>query len=346
MARIFNILLLCITLVCGSIACTTTAAPTDALRLIGRFEQQGAQHHSTWPGSAFEFNFAGSQATIELASSARVRFIVDVNGKQSDLWVDGAAKTYTLAEKLPQGKHHIRVTRVTESFDIVSSIYSQPKVDGKLLPPPTTLNKKILAIGDSITAGYGIEGNSKECGYSMETSNQLATYAAIAARELNADIQAIAWSGIGAWRSYGENTPVNPTILDRYSRTLANNPTSQWPPQNFQPDVITIAIGTNDYWTGSVTNEYRLGMKKLVEKVRADYPGKPLYLIVSPMLGGEARQSQISEMQTLQTPSIRVVDLGKIEASDGYGCDYHPNSITNKRMGEELIRRIRKDLHW
>lgn len=238
------------------------------LRLTGRFDRtQEGQARFTWPGSALEFRFKGSSASIAMASNARVRFELKVDGEVSDLWVEAGNNVYALASGLNPGVHQIRITRLTESFTTVSAFISDPVVDGVLLSPPAEAEKHLLVIGDSITAGYGNEGESQSCSYSMETSNQQRTYTALAARALDADLHTIAWSGIGAWRSYGETTPVNPTIFVRYQRTLADDPDSQWNVEQYQPDAILINIGTNDYWDGSAGPAYADGMRALLKKI-------------------------------------------------------------------------------
>lgn len=336
-------------------ACTNPSGPLigapvfsdENLRLVGRFDvSREGEAAFTWPGSALEFRFEGTTAGMVIASSGRVRFAVEVNGVITDLWVDEGEKFYSLAADLPHGVHHLRLTRLTESFSIVTRFIQRPQVDGKILSAPAAPQRRLLAVGDSITAGYGVEGESQACPYSPETSNQQLTYVALAANALKADLHTIAWSGIGAWRSYGEEKPVNPTILERYQRTLADAAESRWDVAGYQPDAITVAIGTNDYWQGSVTDEYQLSMISLVDRIQRDYPGKPIYLIVSPMLSGEARADQKARLTALEERNVHVLDLGKIEQEDGYGCDYHPNVTTQKRSAQLLINRLRTDLHW
>jgi len=316
------------------------------LRLIGRFDtSQEEQIRFTWPGSAIEFRFKGKDAKLKIASTRRVRFEVDVDGVKKDLWVESGEAVYSLAADLRPGIHQIRLTRIIESFEIVTSVIGDPIVD-KLLAAPKAPTRKLLAIGDSITAGYGVEGANKECHYEMETSNQQLSYAAVAAKNLDADLHAIAWSGIGAWRSYAEKTPVSPNILIRSQRTLADDENSHWDVSNYTPDAILINIGTNDYWEGSVSDEYRQQMRKLIDRTQQEYPAKPIYLILSPMLSDTSRESQQSVLTGLTNSQVKLVDLGKIEAADGYGCDYHPNVKTNNRMAEALVKQIKKDLNW
>lgn len=315
-------------------------------RLIGRFDlSANGQAAFTWPGSAIEFRFEGSQASIAIASQGKTRFSLSVDNQVKDFWTEAGSKTYLLASNLTKGIHVIRLTRVNESTAGVTSFTSDPQVDGKLLTIEAP-KKRLLVIGDSITAGYGVEGANQSCHYTLDTSNQQLTYAALAAKNLGADLHAIAWSGIGAWRSYGEKTPVNQTILDRYPRALADEKNSLWNTAKYIPDAVLINIGTNDFWDGAVTEEYKQGMTKLIAKVQTDYVNKPIYLIVSPMLTDKKHEAQKQILNSLTSSQIKVFDLGESTGAEGFGCDYHPNTTTHARLGKELETKLKAELNW
>lgn len=318
----------------------------DQVRLIGRFDiKEPGKAVFTWPGSAMEFRFSGSTVSIGMESSERIRFAVSVDGTTTDIWVVPGRQMYTLASNLEAGPHTVRLTRLAESFSGKTAFITPPITDGKLLSPPPEPDRKLLVLGDSITAGYGVEGSSQDCSYSQETSSPLLSYAGLTAEALAADSHMIAWSGIGVWRSYGEAAPENPTIIDRYNLTLGTDLNNQWDVSAYTPDAIVVAIGTNDFWEGSAP-EYQQAMATLVEKIQQDYAGKPLYLLVSPMLNGDAREAQAAALQTLERDSVAVLDIGKIQPEDGFGCDYHPNITTQQRLAKRLTARLAEDLEW
>ncbi|MES2675840.1 MAG: GDSL-type esterase/lipase family protein [Pseudomonadota bacterium] len=316
-------------------------------RLIGRFDRNtDGQAKFTWPGSAIEFRFEGSQASINITSQMRVRFIVKLDGNTRDLWVEPGNHIYTLAANISSGMHTLQLIRVSESSAGITSFISDPQVNGTLLTPPQAPKKRLLVIGDSITAGYGVEGANESCHYALDNSNQQLTYSALAANRLGADLHTIAWSGIGAWRTYGEKAPTAPTIFTRHTRTLADDTTSVWGPSQYIPDAILINIGTNDYWDGSVTDDYSVGMKNLIAKVQSDYPEKPIYLIVSPMLTNKIHESQKQVLTNLSNNKVKVLDLIPNDGTEGLGCDYHPNKTTHTRLSEALEKTLKVDLNW
>ena len=113
-----------------------------------------------------------------------------------------------------------------------------------------------------------------------------------------------------------------------------------------QPDATLINIGTNDYSLGDPGPNYRLAMHKLINRVQSDFPGKPVYLIVSPMITGTARDSQKKVLASLAGNNVSVLDLGQTEPGEGYGCDYHPDIATHARMSDALVKQLKRDLHW
>ena len=318
----------------------------ESVTLVGRFDlRTDGRAAFTWPGTSVAFRFKGSSAVIRLASTADIRFLVEVDGEQSELWVKAGEADYTLASGLEHKPHHVRLTRLAESFSGVTALVSDPVTDGQLLAPPAPASRRLLVVGDSITAGYGVEGASKACSYSQATSSPRLAYAGLAAQQLSADIHTIAWSGIGVWRSYGEEAPQAPTIAKRRLLTLGDDFDSGWDVSRYSPDAVIIAIGTNDFWQGSALG-YRAAMGEFVSQVQTDYPERPIYLMVSPMLTGDARAAQQADLEAIASGQVKVIDLGKIEPDDGYGCDYHPNVITQKRLADALVKALKSDLEW
>lgn len=323
---------------------TTAVSPTVA-RLTGRFWQQDDQLQFSWSGSAIAFRFNGTMAKIALSSNDRARFYVEVDGESRTLWVEKGEREYVLAKGLAEGEHQVRVIRETEAFTIVTAVAGPIVTDGKVLAPPAASERRLLVFGDSITAGYGVEGASKACSYSHDTSTARKAYAMLAAEKLDADVHVIAWSGIGVWRSYGEQAPTNPTMRERFNRTLADNPEAPWQPAQYMPDAIIVNLGTNDFWTGT-SEGYAAAMADFLASIQTRYPSAPVYLMASPMLRGDSRNAQVQVLKSLASGNVQFFDAGGIEQADGLGCDYHPNLTTQTRLATRLASKLSQDLGW
>lgn len=318
---------------------------TKDFRLTGRFGASNDRVCYTWPGSSMAFRFSGTSASLELQNDARLRFQVEVDGNRNDLWVEPGLQSYILASDLEDGVHTVKLTRLTESFTAVSSLVAAPSVQGELLAPPPAPERTLLFLGDSITAGYGVEGADQTCSYAHETSHPLKAYAGLTAEALGADAHLIAWSGIGLWRSYGEETPVSPTMQVRQGLTLANETQAIWDAARFQPEAVIVNLGTNDFWNGD-GGQYEQALAGFLAQLMVDYPTGPIYLVISPMLSGAVREGQASILRAREGGRIKVLDLGLNLASNGFGCDYHPNIVTQQQMADRLIEVLKQDLGW
>ena len=104
--------------------------------------------------------------------------------------------------------------------------------------------RRIEVVGDSLSVGAGVEGDST-CtgGIDAYTDNYLA-YGSIAARAVSADVVTIAYSGIGVYRNYGETTPTSAslTMPKRYPYAIPD--TVLWNFALFQPqEQIRFGVG-------------------------------------------------------------------------------------------------------
>jgi GNAT superfamily N-acetyltransferase len=108
---------------------------------------------------------------------------------------------YEAASGLPNAEHTITLVKRTEA-SIGYSKFLGFEFDGEILPPPEKPARRIEFIGDSITAGAGIEAdnNSAECqadGWGQPYNNARLAYGPVLARSLGTEYHVSAVSGIG-----------------------------------------------------------------------------------------------------------------------------------------------------
>jgi lysophospholipase L1-like esterase len=316
-------------------------------RQIGRFDNRIPKRLSfTWSGSALEYSFKGTSTSIGIEDNGQNRFHIEIDDLRFNLFTKAGNFKYKLISNLPNANHTVRITRVSESLWGPSAFTSDPETDGDILSVPTAPSRKLLALGDSLTTGFGIEGASHDCPFEIATSNQQLTYAALAAKTLNADLHSIAWSGIGVYRAYNEVTPVGPTLVDRQQRILADDTSAGWDTTLYIPDAIVINIGTNDYAQGDPNPGYKNALGKLLAQLQTDYSNALIYLVVSPALQGNARSSQMTTLKSFATSKINVIEWTANFTKDGYGCGHHPNITTNTQFGKILAQTLASDLGW
>ncbi len=326
-------------------------APVREVHRAGRFDDEG---RFAWPGTSVRARFEGSSIAIELADSGTNRFEVVVDGEPEDVLSPSAGEgTYVLADGLGAGEHEVVVTRRTESLFGVSTFRG---FSGATLVPSPGRTRFIELVGDSITAGFGALGASEACGLDPVTEAETAAWGALAAEALDADHVAIAYSGKGVYRNGGGDTAETMPVL--YERILADDPSSAWP-EDYDPDVVVVALGTNDFSLGDPGDAFVDAYVAFAASLRARHPDAWILVAESPMLSdvvpaGEMRRTKarayleavVAEREDAGDTRIALVEIAEQLESDGYGCSMHPSAATHAKMADALEERIRELTGW
>lgn len=328
---------------------TTACGPPDEpapVHCIGRFD---AQHRFAWPGSAMVARFSGTQVAIRLDEAESGNFfevVIDGNVRPV-LRTRTGDRTYVLADDLGQGEHDVAVTRRTESrFGITRFVGFS---DATFLSA-TRRDRVIEIVGDSITCGYGVLGESATCRFSPDTEAETHAWGALAGAELGADVVAIAQSGKGLLRNRPGDS--SDTMSNRFERIFPDDETSQWT-FAYVPDVVVIALGTNDFVAGDPEPDFVTALAGFVAQVRGHYPQAWILLAQSPMLVGDAHARHAAYLEQAAAAAasqgderVAILQLAEQSSEDGYGCDAHPSRATQRKMARVLVDSIRARLDW
>jgi hypothetical protein len=318
-------------------------------RLIGRFLSDGLGGYSCeWPGSAIQFYVESPSVVVHFkASSANDRWQVDVDGTATSvLKLDPAQLDYKIA--MPDSKKHlVTLVRRTECF---SGETKWKGVDNGGIEAPPSAARKILVVGDSISAGFGVDGKTKEEAYSFDTANAYMTYGWIAARQLKADCTIVAWSGRKMWP---DNTI--PEIFD-FALPNASRGQSVFLDRS-STDAVIVNLATNDFgkgipdkvkWTGA----YRGFMGKLRDR----FPEAHIYLATGSMMSDNWPPKE-NHLTTLKgyldsvrsshfDKKVHRIDFAVQDEKDGIGSSWHPNAVTQGKMAKVLADALKRDLSW
>jgi lysophospholipase L1-like esterase len=320
----------------------------EPVHLIGRFD---AEQRFAWPGTQIATRFAGTSIDLELSDTgASDYFDITLDGTTTVLQTMAGPHVYPLATGLAEGEHDLVVTRRTEAFWGTSTFHGFP---GATLVPTPRPARLIELIGDSITCGYGVLGIGPTCPFAADTEAETHAWGTYAAAALEAGHVSIAYSGIGMARNGDGST--TETMPARYLRTLADDPSTAWG-FTYTPDVIVIDLGTNDFATGDPGTAFRDAYVAFVRDLRARFPSAWIVLATSPMLGDGFPQGEMHRTlarahldaiaATLADARVQVVEIAEQLAADGYGCDYHPSELTDRKMAEALVAAIRPLTGW
>lgn len=342
-------------------ATTTTPSDLKDYRIVGRYDETDpAGPKFDWSGTQIIAKFSGDTISVDLADTmtggddGANQFDVTIDDKpQAVLTIDSKEKkTYPLGSGLGAGAHTLVLTRRTEAFLGVTQLLG---INATLVGTPPPPARRIEMVGDSITAGYGVLGPDKDCHFSAGTENEAVAWGALTATALNATHTAIAWSGIGVYISNDGSTDEQMPAL--YQRALATVATSQWTPSNYEPDVVVVALGTNDLDEenhGDPGDEYQKALTTFAASIRAAHANAPIVFAMSPMLEGDKQTEQKNAMQAAidarKAAGDAKLSLLEIptqdEDGDGLGCDYHPNKVTQQKMSTALVAHLKPLLGW
>lgn len=320
-------------------------------RVVGRFVKQGSGYACEWPGSTVEV--MGMCPSLEVTFNAetdRDRWQVELEGKPTQILKLKKGKHKYLVSMPGRGSYMVRLVRRTEAFQGTTEFIPTP-VSNSIGTLPKSPKRSIEIIGDSISAGFGVDGKSKEEKYSDDTANAYLTYGMVAARRLNADAIVIAWSGKKMW-------PDNeiPSIYDLVLPSKANSP--KWDfSSNKKPDAVLINLATNDFGKG-IPDEmgWKGGYSAFIKRVRANYPKAIIYLATGSMMSDSwpVGKQHLTTVKTWlddlarssKDKRIRRIDFAVQDEKDGIGSAWHPNAVTQSKMADVFEQALRTDLKW
>jgi lysophospholipase L1-like esterase len=334
----------------------TPEAPS--VRLIGRIDYGDPDGpRFSWSGSAISARFSGTAVSVHLADSIN-HFKVLIDGQPQAGFVGSGNKTYPLASGLTNGVHELLIYRQSEAFDGATQFFELTfPGGGQLLAPPPAKSRRIELIGDSISNGYGNTGTPYQCGgggsctFSLDTEDHWQSYGAIAARNLDAELHSISWSGIGMVKNCcGAGGSTVDTMPKYYPYALTPPETAtNWDFTRWTPDLVLINLGTNDYTAGDPGTTFTNTYVTFVEGVRQRYPNAHIMLLIGPMLAGADLTSIKGRIATVVS-TVNDAKLSTFELTtqdlNAVGCDCHPSVAKHQSMAAALTAEIRSKLSW
>jgi lysophospholipase L1-like esterase len=327
---------------------TLAGAAPLALRIGGRVQPAPAGYRRQWPGSYFEARFQGPAVLMRVGPGDAI-FRVSVDGAPVATLVKPAAGTYRV-DGLPAGAHLIRVDVATESQagpTVFGGFYAPP---GTALPAPPAHVRQIEFIGDSHTVGYGNLSAKRECSEAevWATTDTSQAMPARLARHYDADYQVNAISGRGIVRNYAGMAA--DTIPRAYPFTLFDGKTRADDPA-WRPQLIVIALGTNDFstalhagerWTSraALRADYEADYVGFVQRLRARNPHARILLWATGLADGEIARAVAGVAARLNAEGDKDVLFVPVYDLEFSGCHAHPSLTDDRRIAATLAAAI------
>ncbi|KAA5541218.1 SGNH/GDSL hydrolase family protein [Adhaeribacter rhizoryzae] len=333
--------------------------PAAALQPFGRYLLNQEQKLEL-VSSAVHFGFSFEGTECQLFAS-----IPNANGHnylqyeldgvyQKRIRVAGNAKEPIRITAPTTGKHIVWVYKATEAYTgpiLISSI------TGKKLKPLKNPVKPIIEfIGNSITSGAAADPSEVPCGSGVyhDQHNAYMAYGPRLARTLGLNFVLSSVSGIGVYRNWNSDGPTMPQVYEQVNFQEYN--AQLWDFTRFKPQVVSIALGTNDFSGGdgkktrlpfdsaSYVNSYI----KFVQQVKSKYPPAQIALLSSPMLNGKNRQTLQNCLTAVKSkidaayPTDKPVALYFFQPMRARGCSGHPNVEDHAILAQELVPFFKK----
>ena len=338
-------------------------ATKENVKFIGR---NLFRDNVTWliqSGSAIEFTVNAKSAEITLTGDSGIENGTDLAPRYAVIVDDEIILDETMTEKektvsLFSGDSarlaKVKVIHLSEANNGavgVSAIKVNSDVKAPVNPTPES-NLRIEFIGDSITCGYGVEGETAYEGFKTTTENFMKSYAYLTAQKLGAEYSAVCYSGHGIISGYSNDGTINadslvPPYYEQYSKT--SDYSEKWDFESAPNDVVVINLGTNDssYIKGDTerSETYAEQYAEFLKTVRSCNPDAYIICTLGTMGGEELYpyiQKAIEQFKS-ETGDERITSyLSTVQDfnADGVGSDWHPSAKTQQKSAYVLADQI------
>ena len=302
----------------------------------------------SYPGVQLSLSFEGKALSVDAVASGE-RSYIDVvvdGGAARIIKLSATARTIKLVDERQAGIHRVDIMHRTESWQGVVTL-ARFVTDGTLHTAPVLPQRKMLVLGDSVTCGEAIDrvdGETKKPSW----WNPRASYGMLAAQALGAQVQLVCHGGRGLLRSWNGRTD-DDNLPDFYELAIANDEQRvRWNHAAYWPDLIVVAIGTNDFSTGIPERDaYVNAYVSLVRTLLRNHPHALLVLTEGAILNGERKTALTSYI----AETIRRVGNARVHAvasvyHPGDAIDAHPTKAQHAAMARELLPQLRDLTGW
>lgn len=329
-------------------------ADDDNIDYIGRFDFSNPKSVKfDWPGVQISARFEGTSCSVKLKDGNN-DYNVFIDGRLHKIIRTTADTIYVLANGLQNKVHTLLITKRTEAL-FGTAIFEGLILDGgkELVEPERNNKRKIEFVGDSYFTGFGANGKSPDCVFSRESENSYLSFGPQLARTLNADYSIIAISGVGVTKNYGDSLRTSELPLPHYYNKSCMNDSVLWDFTNWQPDLVVVRVGRNDYWQKPHPKRemFKNAYLKFIKDIRANYPKAHIFALCFPFRKDphcDYINSIVNELRSKNRDNkihFIKVDI-KFNPDRDLGCEKHPNRFGHEKIADYLEPIIRKQMGW
>jgi lysophospholipase L1-like esterase len=297
-------------------------------------------------------NFSGQKCEIyfSLQDSKSVGYFqYELDGEyQNRISLCGKTKSKITISAKEVGDHELWIYKTTEAH--TGPIFIDSIVGDDVAAITKQKMPLIEFIGNSITCGADADTSEFPCD-KMDYShyhNAYYAYGPRVARALNCDFVLNSVSGYGIYRNWNNDGPALPAVyknLDfQYNSLRKADFTTR------HPEIISIALGTNDMSDGDGSQRKPFDEKTFIAKyvdfikeLKAIHPSSKYVLLSSPMMQGERRKilesclANVKKEVDVLYPKDSKIQIHNIKEMKPSGCGDHPSVNDFKIIAEQLV---------
>ena len=331
---------------------TVSGVPLDPFvggRVVMQLADCRTSYVYDWPGVYFEGRFNGDAVDVQVNDSLDNLYLY-IDGRHKLTLTRPGRATISL-KALGQGPHTVRLEKASETQSGTGAFDGFTVASAADALPPPRHDREIEFIGDSYTVGYGDTSRGQTCTRSdvRDTTDTSLAFAPLTAKYLGAAYRIIADSGHGVVRNYAGMEPGNTMpLLYRFALLDKSAPAND---EGWNPDVIVIGLGTNDFSTPlgpgeqwKTREELRADFVKtyaaFVTSLRARWPAAHVILMASTIYGGEIIDAVDAVGDALKSGGVDNFEIISFSDLDYQACDGHPSLNDEHILSQMLINRI------
>ena len=327
--------------------------PASSLHPFGRALLNENHVELISSASHFGFTFSGTECNIYVAlknADAHNYIQYELDGVyQKRVRIRGRDTQPITVHAETTDTHTVWIYKATEAH--TGPIFIE-KITGKKVRAIARPDAPLIEfIGNSITCGAAADPSETACGSGAyhDQHNAFDSYGPRVARALHANFILSAVSGIGIYRNWNSDGPTMPQVYEKAN--FFSNTRQSWNFSAYTPQVVSIALGTNDFSDGdgvnprkpfdsaAFVNQYI----QFVQLVKTKYPAAQIALLSSAMLHDRKRSllqnclTAVKEKVDALHPTAKPVALYFFQPMNAKGCTGHPSVEDHEVLAKELI---------
>ncbi len=306
---------------------------------------------SQWPGSYFRAAFEGTTVFFRVVRGDEILHVV-VDGKSAGSLVKPESGAYVV-EGLGSGRHEISVLVATESHAGPNTFggFAVPSAEERLAP--ARRGRQIEFIGDSHTVGYGNLSPARRCSEAevWADTDDTQAFGAMTAEHYDADYQINAISGRGVVRNF--NGFQADTLPQAYPFVLFDKKQRYSDPA-WKPQVVVIALGTNDFSTPlnrgerwktreALHADYERTYAQFLAALRARNPGAYIIVWATNMAGGEIESEAEKVVHERKDSGDSHIAFLPVDGLSFGACNSHPTVTDDQVIADKLEHLIDRE---